>query len=374
MMDSLSDGVLLVDDQARIVNINPVVQKITGLGKGRLLGQSIEVLMPQKERGEHEKLRQNYFDEPKRVEITSMKPYYYQHPLGVVRAMEVIVEPIIHPPEPNKAMVFIRGVTARVELETQLQQQNRLDLLGRLSQTVVYDFKSVLDKIAKQTALLKLRFFQNTHEHDRLQIIQRALVKAESLNKKLESLANQRNLKREVLEVAELIKAEEEVFTQLLTENIGWQLNLESSLPKIVSKKERLIQSISSLVCNAVDAMPKGGMLSLNIAPVELHQAAQEQTFLGPIVEGEYVMIEVTDTGEGIEKALQRKVVEPFVTFRDSFYHSGLGLTIVYQFVRESKGNMAVVSASRRVPEFSFIFLLLILNFPKDCLGSVEYS
>ena len=232
-----------------------------------------------------------------------------------------------------------RAETALRESEAQLRQSQKMEAIGRLAGGVAHDFNNLLTAIGGYSSLALLDFPLDDPRREYLEEIQRAGERGASLTKQLLASGRKQLLAPRLLDLNALV----DDLTSLLRRVIGEDVELDwsrGSAPSVVfADAGQIEQVIMNLAVNARDAMPRGGTLSIASSSVEL---AEDDT-RGPA--GLYVLLSVSDTGEGMDEATMARMFEPFFTTKELGKGTGLGLSTVYGIVQQLSGSIRARSA-----------------------------
>jgi PAS domain S-box-containing protein len=240
------------------------------------------------------------------------------------------------------AALVYHDITAWRETERKLQQSQKLDAIGKLTGGVAHDFNNMLTVITGTTetlveGLTHLPTLQKTAE-----VIDQAAERCSELIQHLLAFARRQSLQPRNVDINGTVLD----IAKLLRPTLGEQIEIDSILePEVATSHidaSQLANSLLNMAINARDAMPNGGKLLLETRNVVLDEAyAQANPDARP---GPYVMLAVSDTGTGMSREVQDKVFEPFFTTKEVGKGSGLGLSMVYGFVKQSGGHIKIYS------------------------------
>jgi len=248
------------------------------------------------------------------------------------------------------AIVYAIETTAQKELENRLTQAQKMELVGQLAGGIAHDFNNVLGAI-----MMASDFLVNAHKptdpsfQDIIQIRQNA-NRAAAMVRHLLAFSRKQTLRPQVLDLGEVVFDLKMLLARLIGERIALNVVPQRDLWPVRADLAQFEQVIVNLVVNARDAMPDGGKLTLRTANLGADQSAKFQYKGMPI--GEYVLVEVEDTGTGIAPEIIDKIFDPFFTTKDVGKGSGLGLSTVYGIIKQTGGFVYVESHLGRGTSF----------------------
>ncbi|MFL6760609.1 response regulator [Sphingomonas sp.] len=233
----------------------------------------------------------------------------------------------------------LTDITEQRSLESQLVQAQKLDAIGKLTGGIAHDFNNLLAAVIGGLTLLERRGTLEDEQQRILGMAKRAAEQGSELVRRLLAFARRQRLQPHTIDLTAL----HEAVSDLLTHTLGGLVNVEWHIGDatwmVFADQAQLELALLNLIINARDAMPEGGT-------VTILAENQKLANVGPpgLEPGEYVRIEVTDTGSGISPDHLEKVMEPFFTTKDVGKGSGLGLSMVYGFAKQSDGAFRLES------------------------------
>jgi PAS domain S-box-containing protein len=333
------DGVIVIDERGRIVEFNSAAEKIFGLKRVDAIGKDMADLMPERFRDRHRSGMERYLATGRheilgrRLEMTGLRADGSEFPVEVaINAINVNGRPMF--------TGFLRDVTAERQADAQLRQAQKMESVGQLTGGVAHDFNNLLTVIIGSLDLALGHVQGNVQ-----QVLESALQAAErgaALVHRLLAFSRRQTLIPEALNFNHLAGEMEELLRRTLGEDIEIEMKLNPQLWTALADKGQLENALLNLTVNARDAMPAGGKLTIETGNVHLDE---DYTRHNPEVSpGDYVMLAVTDTGGGMPEDVLERAFEPFFTTKEIGKGSGLGLSMIYGFTKQSGGHVKIYS------------------------------
>jgi hypothetical protein len=360
VLEASPNAVVAIDAQGRITYLNAQVEKTFGYERAELIGQPIELLLPDRVADRHVGHRAGFTANP------------VARPMGIGLDLagrrkdgsEVPVEISLAPVQTDDGLqVFatVVDITARKAAESQLLQAQKLESIGRLAGGIAHDFNNMLFAIRGYTELLTEDLdpaSAGRAEPERIRHnlgqIQLAAERATALTVQLLAFSRQQVVTYRVLDLNLAVNVIEPMLRPLIGETIRLNLRLDPTAGHIRADAGQLDQILVNLVVNARDAMPGGGTVTIETANVVFEEAYAIEHF--EVVPGSYVMLAVSDTGMGMDRATREHVFEPFFTTKDVGKGTGLGLATIYGIVRQAGGHIWLYSEPGHGSTFKLYF------------------
>jgi PAS domain S-box-containing protein len=235
-----------------------------------------------------------------------------------------------------------RDVTDYRLLEEQYRQAQRMEAIGRLAGGIAHDFNNALTSITGNVSLALLDLDADHPVRSALEDVGRAADHAATLTRQLLAFSRKQILEPRVVSPNELIGGAARLLRRLIGEDVVLRLILAPEVGNVRADPGQIEQILVNLAVNARDAMPDGGRLTLETWPVDLDDDYCRSH--GGASVGPYVMIAVSDTGQGMTAAVKEHLFEPFFTTKPQGRGTGLGLSMVYGAVRQHGGLIEVYS------------------------------
>jgi len=336
-LKSIGDGVITTDIEGRIVLINRAAERLTGYhqheARGKRLLEVFRII--------NDKTRQPCEDPVKRVidsagmiEIDSDTVLVTRD--GTERIVADSGSPIKDKDSNIVGVVLVfRDVTEKKRIDDELRKTQKLESLGILAGGIAHDYNNILTAIMANISLTKTYSQKGDKIYDRLEKIEKAAIMAGRLNHQLLTFSRGGAPVKETIIVSELIR--DSVTFALGGSNMTCDFTIDEDLRPVDADVGQLSQVFNNIVINAQQAMPEGGMLTVDARNVTI---SDEDTL--PILNGDYVVISITDQGQGIPPENVEKIFDPFFTTKQK--GSGLGLSITYSIVKNHDGYIEVRS------------------------------
>ena len=249
---------------------------------------------------------------------------------------------------------YVEDMTRQSSLEQQVRQVQKLEAVGRLAGGMAHDFNNVLVVIKLSTELMLGQITPDSPFSKSLLQISNAADRAAALTRQMLAFGRQQMMQVRIINLNTVVGETTHMLRRVIGEDIQLVTNLADTVENSRLDPDQLTQVILNLAVNARDAMPQGGMLHLETATVGLDETYTKDH--PPVQPGRYVMLAVSDTGTGIDKAILPRIFDPFFTTKEVGKGTGLGLSIVYGIVKQSGGYIWVYSEPGQGTTFKLYF------------------
>jgi two-component system cell cycle sensor histidine kinase/response regulator CckA len=339
IMNTVPEGVLLLDETGRIIQVNPVAREDLKQLRGLQEGDTIQRL-----------------GEKTLSDLLAPLPKGLWHELSMdSRIFEVTAHPTERETENQRWVMVMRDVTREREQQMLSQQQERLAAVGQLAAGIAHDFNNILAVILLYTEMALGMPDLPPRLRERMLTITLQAKRASDLIQQILDFSRRTVLERQPLDLLPFIREQVKLLERTLPENIKIELGYRTGSYIVNVDVTRMQQTIMNLAVNARDAMPDGGKLKFHLSHVAPSETIQ-CIGCGRVEKGEWICIEVTDTGLGIPKENLRHIFDPFFTTKRQGEGTGLGLSQVYGIIEKHNGHINVVSTPRHGSSF-FIYL-----------------
>ena len=233
-------------------------------------------------------------------------------------------------------VVYVTDATEEKALGVKFAQSQKMEAVGKLAGGIAHDFNNVLTAIIGFSDLLMTSHRPGDHAYKNIQNIRSSANHAAGLVKQLLAFSRRQTLTSEVLQLNEVVTDLSVILNRLLGENIELKISSGRDLWAVKADPNQLNQVVINLAVNAHDAMPKGGKLTIRTRNITERES--QRLSANGLAIGEYVMVEVEDTGTGMSPEVAKKIFEPFFTTKGIGKGTGLGLSTVYGIIKQSSG------------------------------------
>jgi|GEM_PF-1086439 len=243
--------------------------------------------------------------------------------------------------EQTAVCAMLTDITAQLATEEQLRQSQRLEAVGRLTGGIAHDFNNLLTIILGNAEELAARLEAEPKLQSLAETTARAAERGAELTSRLLAFGRRQPLDPRATDVTRLLTEMDDLLRRTLGEQVELTLRCVPGTWRAMVDAGQLENAVLNLCLNARDAMPEGGRLTIDTANLELAAAAPGEDAPEP---GRYVTISVSDSGTGMDRETLARIFEPFFTTKEVGRGSGLGLSMVYGFVKQSRGHVRAVS------------------------------
>lgn len=353
-IEEAGEGIMIANKNMTIEYTNPAIARITGYREDELIGKNLFSQIQSLELTEtrwgdiREVIHGNAWSSNLRNKKKDGTEY--------LEHMTII--PVKDENGAVKKFVAIRhDITKERQLEEQLLHAQKMEAVGQLASGIAHDFNNILTAIIGYAKLLQGSINKESPVIEYAEEILRAAKRAADLTQNLLTFSRKQIIHLEPVDLKEIIKGLQNLLSRIIGEDIELNTIFTDRDLKIMADKGQIEQVLMNLATNAKDAMPEGGILTIEAKAVEIDREymkahAVEKT-------GMYALISVSDTGIGIDEETKKRLFEPFFTTKELGKGTGLGLSIIYGIIKQHNGFINVYSELGKGTTFK-IYLPLI--------------
>jgi PAS domain S-box-containing protein len=355
LTEQATDIIYNCDLEGRFTFVNPTGTRLTKFAEQELLGRHFVSL-----------IRKDYRDRASefyaRQRSEGIRSTYFEFPVLAKDGTELWLgqstQVVEEHGKPVGVQAIARDITARLALEDQLRQAQKMEAIGRLAGGVAHDFNNVLTAILGSADLLSMMLEPDDPKWTEADAIKRAADRGAALTKRLLAFSRPSRASATVVDLTEIVRNMEPVLRRLVLDKIA--IRVTAARPTILVRADdtAVNQIMLNLIVNARDAMPDGGTATVDMGVIAMGEPLAPALGISP---GQYAGLSVSDTGCGIPADMQRHLFEPFFTTKPPDQGTGLGLSIVYGIVKSLGGAIEVQSEVGRGATFT-VYLPLVID------------
>ncbi len=341
VVDTAVDGVILIDGKGTVQMFNPACERLFGYRAGEIIERNVKSLMPEPFRSEHDGYLANYHRTGERKIIGIGREVSGRRKDGTTFPMDLSVGEA----KQDGGSVFvgiIHDLTERKRTEEKLTRAQKMEAVGQLSGGIAHDFNNLLTVIMGNADSLAERLNARPELQKQADSIVAAAQRGAELTQRLLAFSRRQMLQPVPVDCNRLVGNMQQLLQRTLRDDIAIIVELDANVAAAFADEGQLESAILNLALNAQDAMPGGGTINISTTDTRLdHEYRATHPEVAP---GNYVMIAVTDDGEGMPPEVVQRAFEPFFTTKPVGRGTGLGLSMVYGFVKQSNGHVAIYS------------------------------
>jgi PAS domain S-box-containing protein len=349
LIENASDLIIVMDARANPRYVSPSFWRTLGHRPEDVIDVNLFDLVHADDVGQVRAAFATLLEQPGGFTETTFRA---RHADGSWRTLRAVGQNLIEHQAVRGIIVTAQDETERRRLEEQFRQSQKMEAVGRLAGGVAHDFNNLLTVIIGNTELLSMD--ESEAQRALLQEIDEAAQRAAGLTRQLLAFSRRQVLQPNKLQLNDIVRSMHSMIVRLLGEHIEIVLKLSADLPVIRADSGQVEQALLNLAVNARDAMPDGGVLTISTGVVHREEAVDAMHEEVPA--GDYVCLEVADTGHGIEADIIGRVFEPFFTTKDLGKGTGLGLPTVYGIMKQSGGYVSVHTEAQQGASFILLF------------------
>ncbi len=346
LFENANDAIYIHDLEGNFLSINKKGEHLSGYSREQLATMNIAQLLT----ADTLQIASDYL--AKKLSDGAADTVYQIEFLtsnGNLIPLEINSRLIYQSGKPVAVQGIARDISERRNLEEQLRQSQKMEAIGRLAGGLAHDFNNLLTAIIGYTQLAQLRLGEHPAQKD-IGEIEKAAHRAATLTQQLLAFSRKQVLQPKLINLNDVTTDISKMLGRLIGEDVELTMRLADDLGWIRADPNQMEQILLNLAVNARDAMPDGGKLMLETANYQFKESEiSHHLEMSP---GSYVMLAVSDTGNGMDKQTLERIFEPFFTTKELGKGTGLGLSTVYGIIRQSGGTIWAYSEPGRGTTF----------------------
>jgi len=341
LFNSMRDVLIIADSSRKIIDINqPALRETFGYENEEVIGRRTDLFYGSKET--FEQVGKEFFDlqNPQQIRLLDVE---YRRKNGDLFIGELLAQKLVD--EFGQAIGnigVVRDVTEQRRTAEQLRHAQKMESIGTLAGGIAHDFNNILAAIIGYGGMVHRKMNADDPQRPKMEHLLEAADRAAHLTKELLLFSRKQALERKTVDINQIVSKSEKFLKRVIAADIEFILNIQPVPLPVLADAYQLEQVLMNIVTNARDAMPRGGTLTLSTEVIQF-----DDTFastLGLRNPGDYALVTVSDTGAGMNQAIQKRLFEPFFTTKEIGKGTGLGLSIAYGIIQQHDGQICVES------------------------------
>ncbi|MEX1184850.1 MAG: PAS domain S-box protein [Gemmatimonadota bacterium] len=341
LIEHSADMMAVLNADMTVRYVSPAVERVLGAPPQAWIGKAASAWVHPDDVARVTEVLASVLDEPGAMRTAELR---VQHTDGEWRHLEAMCRNLLLTPGVQGVVINARDTTERHRSERALRESEELllraqkmDAIGRLAGGVAHDFNNLLTAIQGHSELLLGELEEGSRISTDLLEIHDAAARATSLTRQLLAFSRRQVLQPRVIDLNTVIGEVEKMLRRVIGEHVTLVTRLHDDAGRVRADAAQIEQVLLNLIVNARDAMPNGGEVTVTTARHDVAPGEGSETELPP---GPYVLLQVCDTGSGMEPEVASKAFEPFFTTKGPGQGTGLGLSTVYGIVKQSGGHV----------------------------------
>jgi PAS domain S-box-containing protein len=341
ILETAPEAIVTIDDRGIVGSFSASAEALFGYAASEVVGRNVSMLMPRPHRDQHDGYLDRYRATGERHIIGIGRVVEGMRKDGTLFPMELAVGEV----QTGGARIFtgfIRDLTSRQRMEQELRQAQKMEAVGQLTGGIAHDFNNLLTVIIGNLEMLESRIEPGGRPAAWLKDAYETAQLGADLTGRLLAFGRRQALHPVITDLADLVSESTSLFRRTLGESIDIRTVIATNLYRPLVDPNQLQNALLNLAINARDAMPDGGTLTIEVSNADVDfDYAQSHPDVMP---GRHLVIAVTDTGSGMTREVLERAFEPFFSTKGPAAGTGLGLSMVYGFVKQSGGHATIYS------------------------------
>ncbi|WP_291975697.1 MULTISPECIES: PAS domain-containing sensor histidine kinase [unclassified Chelatococcus] len=341
ILETAPEALVTIDERGLIESFSKSAEILFGYGADEVVGRNVSMLMPAPHRAAHDGYLSRYLATGEKRIIGIGRTVEGLRKDGSTFPMELAVGEAVA----NGRRLFtgfIRDLTSRHRMEQELRHAQKMEAIGQLTGGIAHDFNNLLTVILGNLEMLERRLQPDPLKHTLVREAQEAAQLGAQLTERLLAFGRRHPLDPKLVDISRLVSEFAGLLRRTLGETVQVRMVVDEHNLQAVVDASQLQNALLNLGINARDAMPDGGRLTIEVSRAELDSSYSE--IYPDVTAGHYVLIAVTDGGSGMSSEVRDRAFEPFFTTKEVGAGTGLGLSQVYGFVKQSGGHVQLYS------------------------------
>jgi hypothetical protein len=363
VLEASPNAIVAADERGRLTYANPQVESTFGYASAEIIGEPIELLLPERLANLHLAHRKDFLAHPVARPMGIGLDLAGRRKDGSEFPVEISLSPV-ETADGLEVFATVVDITARRAMQNQLLQAQKLESIGRLAGGIAHDFNNMLFAIRGYSEILAEDLspdrdgrFDFDGALRSVAAIASAADRASLLTSQLLAFSRRQIMTPRVIDVNAGVRGVEPMLRRLIGENLRLVLHLDPSAGRVRVDPGQLDQVLVNLVVNARDAMPGGGTVTIQTANVVFDEPYTLEHF--DVKAGPFVLVAVSDTGVGMDRETREHIFEPFFTTKEQGKGTGLGLATIYGIVHQAAGHIWLYSEPGLGSTFKLYFPLV---------------
>lgn len=340
ILETVPEAMVVIDEAGVTLSFSKAAERLFGFTAEEVCGKNVKMLMPNPDRSRHDDYISRYLTTGERRIIGFGRVVTGQRKDGTTFPMELAVGEAATSGR-RIFTGFIRDLTSRHKMEEELRQSQKMEAIGQLTGGIAHDFNNLLTVISGNLEMIERRL-ENERLLALLREAQGAADDGAKLTGQLLAFGRRQALNAKLADIGQLVSNFADLLRRTLGEAIELRTVITGAALSALVDTAQLQNALLNLALNARDAMPRGGRLTVEIS--RAHLDADYAQMYPQVRTGDYVLVSVSDTGAGMSAEVQQRAFEPFFTTKGVGSGTGLGLSMVYGFARQSGGHVQLYS------------------------------